>query len=774
MPSFKTKNIRRISDSQNLLWLTLVTLSLLISLLVFVVDVKVIGELSSSHDYDHYFETLSNYLQPSGGSDKTTGVKRHRQYDPSLIRQHKRKDISEVDEYNYELNSESIVLITGAAGFIGSQLAVSLYRVYGITNIICVDHFSRDSLKKSFAEFDVKRQRMNYVIQNVPNVKFYAADFRPTLPEFYEVGEVPILENWFQGQNITHVVHLADDFNTWRRGSVVVPHGINDRKSGSIEVLFEQLNRQGQLTGRVPHFTYASSFEVYDTRKLDQGFDETSIYLKETDILTNPMSIHGTQKLIDEIIASSYYSINGVTSVGLRLFPVYGPWDFESTLSEMASNVVRHPGTPLLESDEYLSKFDYDTLMDFVYIDDCIEAILSAMQFACDSPSVFNVGTGEPISLYEIADFMSRHSPELHKIEKMGRRWLGKIFSASLEIISKNLNWAPRTSVEEGLSRLISWHNDRENLYKNNFSNKMTTSSSVLNCLPFDTECLQGYTVLPCISECSNPQLCHDTPYDEVAKVSTKLTSGCKFIFYTITLGLDISNLPDFGHKGNDTSHRYDCYIAFVSERDFIQERYSSNQNWKQVVVPIDDVNSPFAFIPKYSPRSFFAETVREAIYIAPSISPKDLPLLYKEVHYARVRDDESITVIAVPSKEVDSHYMSRDSVQEHSYNRIKITMRDLFNAHSEVSNEWIIHPLRSKGSHAFRCIWHAECSRWSSCNADDTSLNFILPYYDAWFKVFEKSSEPKTDKSKHVSYRDVDFATGQPSQVKILLYGES
>ena len=153
MPSFKTKNIRRISDSQNLLWLTLVTLSLLISLLVFVVDVKVIGELSSSHDYDHYFETLSNYLQPSGGSDKTTGVKRHRQYDPSLIRQHERKDISEVDEYNYELNSESIILITGAAGFIGSQLAVSLYRVYGITNIICVDHFSRDSLKKSFAEF---------------------------------------------------------------------------------------------------------------------------------------------------------------------------------------------------------------------------------------------------------------------------------------------------------------------------------------------------------------------------------------------------------------------------------------------------------------------------------------------------------------------------------------------------------------------------------------------------------------------------------------------
>lgn len=92
------------------------------------------------------------------------------------------------------LNSDSVVLITGAAGFLGSELAMALYRTYKPKTIICVD--SMDSIvgttktEEELSLFEFKRQRAFHLMQTLgKHGVFYRADFRPSIPEYFDVGE---------------------------------------------------------------------------------------------------------------------------------------------------------------------------------------------------------------------------------------------------------------------------------------------------------------------------------------------------------------------------------------------------------------------------------------------------------------------------------------------------------------------------------------------------------------------------------------------------------
>jgi len=168
------------------------------------------------------------------------------------------------------LNSQSVVLITGAAGFIGSELALSLKRIYNVNKLLLVDTLGIDSdsermfiptpkndedkgrrkaiyeklSEEELSTFEFKRQRAfrifheltasdyyymddDYDIDSNDNrsgssnkedrrasaaesIRFYRADMRPSIPEFFDFGEVPLLEGIFMSHpDITHVVHLA-------------------------------------------------------------------------------------------------------------------------------------------------------------------------------------------------------------------------------------------------------------------------------------------------------------------------------------------------------------------------------------------------------------------------------------------------------------------------------------------------------------------------------------------------------------------------------------
>ena len=155
------------------------------------------------------------------------------------------------------LGPDSVVLITGAAGFVGSELALALRRVYGVRRLLLVDNLGIESeagsayvpppsggspaTKKVYERygeeemnaFEIKRQRLFRVFQELTaadfydeedgedgeglrgldSMRLYRADLRPSIPEFFDIGEVPLLEGIFQSNpDITHVVHLAGEF----------------------------------------------------------------------------------------------------------------------------------------------------------------------------------------------------------------------------------------------------------------------------------------------------------------------------------------------------------------------------------------------------------------------------------------------------------------------------------------------------------------------------------------------------------------------------------
>lgn len=151
------------------------------------------------------------------------------------------------------LDSNSVVLITGAAGFIGAELALALRRTYSVRQLLLVDDLGIVSENESsyvppppdkagkptgpiyekFSErelgaFEIKRQRAFRIFheltapayldeeeegiigQGSESIKFYRSDMRPSIPEFFDFGEVPLLEGIFLSHpDITHVVHLA-------------------------------------------------------------------------------------------------------------------------------------------------------------------------------------------------------------------------------------------------------------------------------------------------------------------------------------------------------------------------------------------------------------------------------------------------------------------------------------------------------------------------------------------------------------------------------------
>ena len=169
------------------------------------------------------------------------------------------------------LGPDSVVLITGAAGFVGSELALALRRVYRVRKLLLVDSLGIESeagsayvpppsgghpgTKKVYERYDeeglstfeIKRQRLFRVFQELTaadfyddeeeededvgeglrgldSMRLYRADMRPSIPEFFNIGEVPLLEGIFQSNpDITHVVHLAGKFMFRRCVQLSVP-----------------------------------------------------------------------------------------------------------------------------------------------------------------------------------------------------------------------------------------------------------------------------------------------------------------------------------------------------------------------------------------------------------------------------------------------------------------------------------------------------------------------------------------------------------------------
>lgn len=464
------------------------------------------------------------------------------------------------------LTNDSVILITGAAGFIGSELAIALYRTYEPKKIICIDSMDRgfggmtpesvlkgsapEKNEQDLALLEFKRQRVFRMMQVMGStVHFYRTDFRPNVPEFFEAGEVPILHRILNvHRDVTHIVHLADHYH---RGSLrekdellltqAIPRLHAQPKAGMMETLLEELKAIKAEFGTVPHFLYASSHEVYNHRPLESL---NPAPFREELPLTTPSTFGGVSKLMDEMLAQTYFDTDDIYSVGVRLFNVYGPWGLPgSPLYEMAERVVL--GGDALDVDTDVM----DDIRDFVFIDDAVDAIMSAMQFRPteEQPVVFNVGTGVGRTLRSLGELMHIAVP-LDSAKSVDRPvGTAKTVSyASTKRSEQVLGFKPHVSTEEGIERLLAWHFDRAFPYgsPNDKPTNHIATKGISACSKYDVDCLLGAPVYYCASECSHPKQCLTSFYDDVLMYSQQLTEKCENVMYTVALDDKLSFLP--------------------------------------------------------------------------------------------------------------------------------------------------------------------------------------------------------------------------------------
>lgn len=306
------------------------------------------------------------------------------------------------------------VLVTGAAGFVGSNLCRELldkgYEVVGIDSI--TDYYDV-GIKWDNVRV-LKAEGLSFLQSDLNEVDFDSA-VGPVDYVFHQAGQPGVRRSW------------GSEFLEYTQANVLAT---------------QKLLEWSKTNSRLKKFVYASSSSVYG--------DAESFPTYETD-RPRPLSPYGVTKLAAEHLCSLYASNFGVPTVSLRYFTVYGP----GQRPDMAfTRFVKAAVT----SGRIEIYGDGNQVRDFTYVSDIVSANLQAAFAPTTSGVVYNVAGGSNVSVNEVLQMLTRISGTELNVEYVGavagdvRRTAG-----SIERISRDLQWRPEVGLEEGLTRHLAW-----------------------------------------------------------------------------------------------------------------------------------------------------------------------------------------------------------------------------------------------------------------------------------------------------------------------------
>ena len=310
------------------------------------------------------------------------------------------------------------ILVTGAAGFIGSHLVDALLargnEVVGIDNF---NDFYDPSIKR--ANIEPHRDDAGF--------RLVEGDIRD--PEAVEAALAP---------GIDVVVHLA------------AMAGV--RPSLSDPALYVDVNLRGTttlydaaVTAGVKRIVFASSSSVY-------GANE-KVPFEEDDRVDHPVSPYAATKKAGELLSHTYHHIHGIAVTCLRFFTVYGP--------RQRPEMAIHKFTRLIDDGRPVPMFgDGTSRRDYTYIDDIIDGVVRAID-RCEGFRVYNLGESQTIELRELIALISRSLGREAVIERLPDQ-PGDVPAtyASVERARAELGYQPTTAVEEGIERFVRWFRD--------------------------------------------------------------------------------------------------------------------------------------------------------------------------------------------------------------------------------------------------------------------------------------------------------------------------
>lgn len=272
-------------------------------------------------------------------------------------------------EYNINLEGKTI-LVTGAAGFIGSNLVMRLLKDVKGVNVIGID------LMTDYYDVNIKKERLKKIEEFDDNWTFIQDS----------IANKEIIEEIFTENKINIVVNLAAQAGV--RYSITNPDTYIESNIIGFYNILEACRHH-----EVEHLVYASSSSVYGSnRKVPYSTD---------DKVDNPVSLYAATKKSNELMAHAYSKLYNIPSTGLRFFTVYGPAG--------RPDMAYFGFTSKLVRGEKIQIYNYGNCKrDFTYIDDIVEGVYRVMQHAPEK----NVGVdGLPIPPYKVYN-IGNNSPE--------------------------------------------------------------------------------------------------------------------------------------------------------------------------------------------------------------------------------------------------------------------------------------------------------------------------------------------------------------------------
>lgn len=341
------------------------------------------------------------------------------------------------------------ILVTGAAGFIGSNLIKRIYREVPLASIIGIDNMN-DYYDVRLKEFRLKElseyKTFTFVKGNIADKK--------------------LIEEIFEKYRPSVVVNLAAQAGV--RYSITNPDAyIESNLIGFYNIL--EACRHSYDAGRegVAHFVYASSSSVYGSNKKVPSSTE--------DKVDNPVSLYAATKKSDELMAHAYAKLYNIPSTGLRFFTVYGPAG--------RPDMAYFGFTNKLKNNEKIRIFNYGNCKrDFTYIDDIVEGVIRVMKKAPDRKTgkdglpvppyrVYNIGKGTPENLLDFVQILSEeliraqilpkdYDFEAHKELVLMQPGDVPITYADTSALEKDFEYKPGTDLRKGLREFAEWYAD--------------------------------------------------------------------------------------------------------------------------------------------------------------------------------------------------------------------------------------------------------------------------------------------------------------------------
>lgn len=330
-----------------------------------------------------------------------------------------------------------MVLVTGAAGFIGYHVAKRLLergdQVLGLDNL------------NSYYDVRLKEARVDRLtpFERFRFLKMDHADRAST-------------SSIFSDHPIRRVVHLAAQVGV--RYSLVNPYAYADSNiTGFLNIL------EGCRHARVEHLVFASSSSVYG--------GNTRLPFSVHDNVDHPISLYAASKKANELMAHSYAHLYGVPCTGLRFFTVYGPWG----RPDMAYFIF----TKAIMENTPIEVFNFGKMQrDFTYIDDIVEGVLRVLDkpalpqrnWSSDTPSpeassapyrLYNIGSNQPVELPQFIEVLE---------EALGRKARMNLLPlqsgdvpatyADIDDLIRDFGFKPSVSLETGVRRFVEWYRE--------------------------------------------------------------------------------------------------------------------------------------------------------------------------------------------------------------------------------------------------------------------------------------------------------------------------